>query len=406
MTTIAIALFGTGVSAWLARGARRFAVIDRVRRSEPARLPRVRAHPARARCSTRRQSISSPEQVVQLWLLSAFVVGVVGIALGVAIGCGAVITVVVGGPIALHAMRHRRARAVTAAVPETLERVAAELRAGGTVASAIAWLARRRRQPHRRLRARAISGRARRPDTCRARVVGRGTGRGGHQFGGGCPRRGARRRRPGGRRARQLGRVPARPARGRRGGARALGPGALLRARRRARAARVPRDSRSSWTGGPPTRCSVPRPAGAARSPASRSSSRARGGCGASSPRARRRDPRGRVRLGDRRRRRRARLASTHRDHPPHARDRDTPGALDAPRARPCHRASGLRDRPARRRRAVPAPAGPPARRCRAHRAPDRGRSRRRRGGCRLLDVPSGRRRGALEPAAPRGRAR
>ncbi len=66
--------------------------------------------------------------------------GVVGIALGVPIGCGAVLTIVAGGPIALHTMRHRRARAVTAAVPDTLERVAAELRAGGTVASAIAWL--------------------------------------------------------------------------------------------------------------------------------------------------------------------------------------------------------------------------------------------------------------------------
>ena len=140
MTTIAIALFGTGVSAWLARGARRFAVIDRVRRSEPARLPRV----VRIRLARMLDAAAidySPEHVVQLWLLSAFVVGVVGVALGMAIGCGAVITVVVGGPIALHAMRHRRARAVTAAVPETLERVAAELRAGGTVASAIAWLA-------------------------------------------------------------------------------------------------------------------------------------------------------------------------------------------------------------------------------------------------------------------------
>ncbi len=83
----------------------------------------------------------SPEQVVQLWWLSALVAGVVGIALGVPIGCGAVVTVVVGGPIVLHTMRHRRARAATAAVPDTLERVAAELRAGGTVASAIAWLA-------------------------------------------------------------------------------------------------------------------------------------------------------------------------------------------------------------------------------------------------------------------------
>jgi tight adherence protein B len=140
VTTIAIALFGTGVSAWLARAPRRFAVIDRVRRSEPARLPRgVRIRLARMLDAAAIDH--SPEQVVQLWLLSAFVAGVVGVALGMAIGCGAVITVVGGGPIALHAMRHRRARAVTAAVPETLERVAAELRAGGTVASAIAWLA-------------------------------------------------------------------------------------------------------------------------------------------------------------------------------------------------------------------------------------------------------------------------
>jgi tight adherence protein B len=140
VTTVAIALFGTGASAWLTRCARRFAVIDRMRRPEPQRLPRA----VRTRLVRMLDAAAidrAPEQVVQLWLLSAFVVGVVGVALGVPIGCGAVVAVVVGGPIALHALRHRRARAVTAAVPDTLERVAAELRAGGTVASAIAWLA-------------------------------------------------------------------------------------------------------------------------------------------------------------------------------------------------------------------------------------------------------------------------
>ena len=320
VTTIAIALFGTGVSAWLARGARRFAVIDRVRRSESARLPRgVRIRLARMLDAAAIDH--SPEQVVQLWLLSAFVVGVVGVALGMAIGCGAVITVVGGGPIALHTMRHRRARAVTAAVPETLERVAAELRAGGTGGERDRMARGRRWQPHRRLRARAISGRARRPDTCRARRRG--------------PRNGPRRA-PVRRRVPSPSRTTSAAGRPTRSTAwpRPCATGSRSSRRRtRSRPRRAtPRsssgsgrsrtsDSRSSWTGGRPMRCSAPRPAGRARSPASRSSSWARGGCGASSPRERRRDPRGRVRLGDRRRRRRARLAPTHRDHPPHARD-------------------------------------------------------------------------------------
>ncbi len=85
-------------------------------------------------------------------------------------------------------------------------------------------------------------------------------------------------------------------------------------------------------------------------------------------------------------------------------RDRDPLAAADAARAGPGGRVAGRHDGAPRCRCALPAPPSPPSRRCDAHRAPDRGRSRGCRGGRRLLDVPGGRGRGVLEPASPRGR--
>ena len=58
-------------------------------------------------------------------------------AAGVIGGVGAL----VGGPVALLLAGQRQARMIAAAVPETLERVGAELRSGGTVATALATIA-------------------------------------------------------------------------------------------------------------------------------------------------------------------------------------------------------------------------------------------------------------------------
>jgi tight adherence protein B len=140
MTTLVVAAVGVAANAWLARAARRFAVLDRVRVRPPRGLPvrlRTRLEPM-----LERAAIEMPaEQVVQLWLLVALVAFVCGLALSLHLAGAGALAVLVGGPLALHALRHRRDRAVRAAVPDMLERVASELRAGGTVATSIAWLA-------------------------------------------------------------------------------------------------------------------------------------------------------------------------------------------------------------------------------------------------------------------------
>ena len=57
------------------------------------------------------------------------------VALAAALGAG------IGAPVVVYSLRHRRARQITAAVPDVLDRIGAELRAGGTIASAVAGVA-------------------------------------------------------------------------------------------------------------------------------------------------------------------------------------------------------------------------------------------------------------------------
>lgn len=137
MRTVIVAVTGVTGSSLLARSARRFAVLDRLRaggsggRRLPARLrvPLVRAFD--------RAAVSqSPEQMAQVWLLAVAVAGLLGAGIGAATSLLAAAAVVIGGPVALYTARHRRARLVAAAVPESLERVGSELRAGGTIATA------------------------------------------------------------------------------------------------------------------------------------------------------------------------------------------------------------------------------------------------------------------------------
>ena len=140
MTTLALAIVGSGASAWLARRARRYAVLDRLRTRRTRGVPRWLA-PRLARALDAAAIDTPGEQVVHLWLLGTLVAAILGAALDLRLGVVAAVGVLSGGPIALGALRHRRDRAITAAIPDALERVAAELRAGGTVATAIAWLA-------------------------------------------------------------------------------------------------------------------------------------------------------------------------------------------------------------------------------------------------------------------------
>jgi tight adherence protein B len=84
---------------------------------------------------------STPEQAVQIWALAAVVMAMIGFGVGPTMGVIAAATVVFGGPILLRTSRDRYARRVAVAVPDLLERLAAELRAGGTVATGLTAVA-------------------------------------------------------------------------------------------------------------------------------------------------------------------------------------------------------------------------------------------------------------------------
>jgi len=137
---IIVALIGVTVVLVAMRSARRFAVVDRVPRrvNAPSRLPAPVA--SRVATALDAAAIDIPaEQACQVWAgviagstLLAFALGGSFVAAaGGALGSAAAV------PVAVFAARNRRARRVAVAVPVTVERVASELRAGGTIPTAI-----------------------------------------------------------------------------------------------------------------------------------------------------------------------------------------------------------------------------------------------------------------------------
>ena len=144
MHTFVVALIGFPAAALLAHVARRHAVADRVRTEATVAaraLPRALRVPL-ARALDDAAVSSTPEQALEIWLLVSGIVTILGFGLAPVVGLLAGAAGLFGGPIALNRARHGRARAIAAAVPETLEQVGAELRAGGTVSTALAAIAR------------------------------------------------------------------------------------------------------------------------------------------------------------------------------------------------------------------------------------------------------------------------
>jgi tight adherence protein B len=139
LRTLLIALTGTATTLMLVALARRHAVSDRLRAHAVSRgrlLPqRVRAPIARLLHDAALRS--TPEQAVEVWLFASGIVAIVGFGLAPSVGVLGGLGVIAGGPVGLRLAGQRHARIVAAAVPETLERVGAELRAGGTVATAL-----------------------------------------------------------------------------------------------------------------------------------------------------------------------------------------------------------------------------------------------------------------------------
>ena len=79
----------------------------------------------------------APEDAVRLWAACTAAVGIVGWALAPALGLGAVLASVVGAPVMLRLAAGRRTALLVAALPGLLDDVAADLRSGGTVRSAL-----------------------------------------------------------------------------------------------------------------------------------------------------------------------------------------------------------------------------------------------------------------------------
>jgi tight adherence protein B len=144
--TAVVALIGTSCIVWGTRTARRAAVAGRLlaRAGIPERL-RVPA-PIERRVAAALDAAAldvSPVRAIEYWLIGIAAAAVVGAGFGdlVAAPAGA-IAAGIGAPIALLCARGRRARMIEGAVPITIERVASELRAGGTIATGVNGIAR------------------------------------------------------------------------------------------------------------------------------------------------------------------------------------------------------------------------------------------------------------------------
>jgi tight adherence protein B len=143
VTVTAVAVLGGVVAIVLARAARRAPVAGRLRRLRPqARLPLPAPVRARLAGALARADVDlTPDDAVRTWLLAVLVAALLAGALGAAFGIAAAITVLAGGPVALWWARGRADERVVGALPGALDRVAAGLRAGGTVPDGIAGLA-------------------------------------------------------------------------------------------------------------------------------------------------------------------------------------------------------------------------------------------------------------------------
>jgi tight adherence protein B len=141
--SVILAVAGPLVVAALVAAARRARATERARalgRSRRWRLPaRLRAVVERA--LTDADLTLEPEAAVELWAGASAAAGLVAVALSPGLVPPALLIAFVGAPAALWALRTRAHRRYASALPLALERIAAHLRGGGTVAHGVAALA-------------------------------------------------------------------------------------------------------------------------------------------------------------------------------------------------------------------------------------------------------------------------
>ena len=144
MRALIVGVVGVFVAGRCAFAARRYAVTDRLR---PDRAQTGRGIPpwlgVRVEGALEAAAIDVPVQrALSTWLWSVTVAAVVGLGFGgLQIALGLAVAVAAGAPIVVLSLHERRARQIAVAVPETLERVASELRSGGTIATAVGAVA-------------------------------------------------------------------------------------------------------------------------------------------------------------------------------------------------------------------------------------------------------------------------
>ena len=139
MLTLVVGLGGALCSATLGRSAARVPVRERAGRLGVASSRRLPERPRRwlVRHLEDAGVAVEPEAACELALAGSAAVGLLAFAVAPALSVPAAAATLAAGPVALRLCRERAARRYAAALPSVLEQVAADLRAGGTVASAL-----------------------------------------------------------------------------------------------------------------------------------------------------------------------------------------------------------------------------------------------------------------------------
>ena len=140
MLSAAVPLVGLATAALLARTARRHEVRHRLRATRPRdrrRLPAALRVPL-VRALTDAQIDASPEDAVGAAVLTVVVAGLLASALSPVLVLPVVLVAAGAGPAALISARGRGQRRFVAALPEFVDLVAARLRGGHTLPTALA----------------------------------------------------------------------------------------------------------------------------------------------------------------------------------------------------------------------------------------------------------------------------
>lgn len=144
MRVVIVGVIGSAVAWRCASAARRYTVADRLRTGGARASHRVpRWLEGRVERALDAAALDVPvPRALSTWMWSATFATVAGFGVGgPQVALGLAVVVALGLPIVVLTWHERRARQIASAVPEALERVASELRSGGTIATAIGAVA-------------------------------------------------------------------------------------------------------------------------------------------------------------------------------------------------------------------------------------------------------------------------